>query len=316
MAAMQDRGLLRLSPGHSAEVCIAAPGEAHRFAVVAAGGGACNGNSVGGGAAVTRSPRASIDGAAYSSHLTVCAPKRHCTESMVKSVEQKILDSKRRLSLGDASGPLSNASFSAACLSRSTDCGEPAPHSGGYSCLSASLTPTARCCPGGRAQPDLALGEHIGSGGFASVWRGTWKKLTAAVKILYARGGGGDAMMDAVEMAVLSAVSHPNIVQAYACLTDMVDAGAGAGAARARGRAYALAGGRVGGRMHCMLRGGRAQARLLTSAAPSSRPRLHPLRQEQRQRRLRRPAQGVPAAALLHGGLVAAPAPVPQAPAL
>ena len=31
-------------------------------------------------------------------------------------------------------------------------------------------------------------------------------------------------MKDAVEMAVLGAVAHPNIVQLYACLTDMVEA--------------------------------------------------------------------------------------------
>jgi hypothetical protein len=31
------------------------------------------------------------------------------------------------------------------------------------------------------------------------------------------------AMQDAVEMAVLSMVHHPNIVQLYSCLTDMVE---------------------------------------------------------------------------------------------
>jgi hypothetical protein len=30
-------------------------------------------------------------------------------------------------------------------------------------------------------------------------------------------------MMDAVEMAVLSSVQHPNIVQVYSCLTDMIE---------------------------------------------------------------------------------------------
>ena len=35
-------------------------------------------------------------------------------------------------------------------------------------------------------------------------------------------------MKDAVEMAVLSSVQHPNIVSVYSCLTDMVEIGGGA----------------------------------------------------------------------------------------
>jgi hypothetical protein len=34
-------------------------------------------------------------------------------------------------------------------------------------------------------------------------------------------------MKDAVEMAVLSSVQHPNIVSVYSCLTDMVEIGGG-----------------------------------------------------------------------------------------
>lgn len=40
-------------------------------------------------------------------------------------------------------------------------------------------------------------------------------------------------MKDALEMAVLTTVSHPNIIQVYNCFTDMVeDAGEGRGVAR------------------------------------------------------------------------------------
>ena len=35
-------------------------------------------------------------------------------------------------------------------------------------------------------------------------------------------------MHDAIEMAVLSSIAHPNIVQAYANLTDMVEVPLGA----------------------------------------------------------------------------------------
>ena len=38
-----------------------------------------------------------------------------------------------------------------------------------------------------------------------------------------ARSSEREAMQDAVEMAVLSSVQHPNIVTVYACLTDMVE---------------------------------------------------------------------------------------------
>mgnify|MGYP001810809526 CR=1 FL=1 len=37
-----------------------------------------------------------------------------------------------------------------------------------------------------------------------------------------ARTSNSEAVSDAMEMAVLSSVQHPNIVQVYACLTDMV----------------------------------------------------------------------------------------------
>ena len=43
-------------------------------------------------------------------------------------------------------------------------------------------------------------------------------------------------MQDAVEMAVLSSVQHPNIVQLYACLTNMAEV-AGARAEPAAPRA-------------------------------------------------------------------------------
>jgi hypothetical protein len=41
---------------------------------------------------------------------------------------------------------------------------------------------------------------------------------------MYQRGTEQEAMMDAVEMAVLSAVSHPHIIQVFTCLTEMVEA--------------------------------------------------------------------------------------------
>jgi hypothetical protein len=47
-------------------------------------------------------------------------------------------------------------------------------------------------------------------------------------------------MRDAVEMAVLTSVQHPNIVKVYACLTDLVEMVAGG-----RGRGVTGSGFRV-----------------------------------------------------------------------
>jgi hypothetical protein len=41
------------------------------------------------------------------------------------------------------------------------------------------------------------------------------------------RHSDSEAVSDAMEMAVLSSVQHPNIVQVYSCLTDMVEVPAG-----------------------------------------------------------------------------------------
>eukprot|EP00775_Hariotina_reticulata_P013923 gene13923-14041_t len=77
---------------------------------------------------------------------------------------------------------------------------------------------------------DLVLMETIGKGGFGVVYKGSWKGSLAAIKVMYARQHERQAMKDALEMAVLTTVSHPNIIQVYSCFTDMVeDAGESAG---------------------------------------------------------------------------------------
>ncbi|KAI8469489.1 MAG: kinase-like domain-containing protein [Monoraphidium minutum] len=69
---------------------------------------------------------------------------------------------------------------------------------------------------------DLVVSDSIGRGGFGSVYSGTWHTIPAAIKVMNARSSNSEAVSDAMEMAVLSSVQHPNIVQVYACLTDMV----------------------------------------------------------------------------------------------
>ena len=70
---------------------------------------------------------------------------------------------------------------------------------------------------------ELQLDKCIGAGGYGSVYRGQWKKTTAAIKVFYSRSCEREAMKDAVEMAVLSSVQHPNIVSVYSCMTDMIE---------------------------------------------------------------------------------------------
>lgn len=79
----------------------------------------------------------------------------------------------------------------------------------------------ARCCKL-QGEDTLTIGEPLGRGGYGSVFRGTWHKRPAAFKIMHARSSDSEVVSDAMEMAVLTSVQHPNIVAVYACLTDMV----------------------------------------------------------------------------------------------
>ncbi|KAI8462306.1 MAG: hypothetical protein J3K34DRAFT_527838 [Monoraphidium minutum] len=75
----------------------------------------------------------------------------------------------------------------------------------------------------GAAGPDLLVGPALGRGGFGVVCKAWWHRAPVAAKLLPSRSSEHEAMRDAVEMAVLSSVQHPNIVSVYSCLTDMVE---------------------------------------------------------------------------------------------
>eukprot|EP00201_Polytomella_parva_P010422 CAMPEP_0175058822 /NCGR_PEP_ID=MMETSP0052_2-20121109/12069_1 /TAXON_ID=51329 ORGANISM="Polytomella parva, Strain SAG 63-3" /NCGR_SAMPLE_ID=MMETSP0052_2 /ASSEMBLY_ACC=CAM_ASM_000194 /LENGTH=934 /DNA_ID=CAMNT_0016324261 /DNA_START=67 /DNA_END=2867 /DNA_ORIENTATION=- len=76
---------------------------------------------------------------------------------------------------------------------------------------------------------ELVLHEVAGKGGFGIVYKGTWKGSVAAIKVMYARQHERQAMKDALEMAVLTTVSHPHIIQVFSCFTDMVEDAGGSG---------------------------------------------------------------------------------------
>jgi hypothetical protein len=63
-----------------------------------------------------------------------------------------------------------------------------------------------RHLPSSRLSPSLPLPPP-------SPLPGTWKGSLAAVKVMYARQHERQAMKDALEMALLTTVSHPFIIQ-------------------------------------------------------------------------------------------------------
>jgi tRNA A-37 threonylcarbamoyl transferase component Bud32 len=69
---------------------------------------------------------------------------------------------------------------------------------------------------------ELFLTELIGKGGFGMVYRGMWKGSMAAVKVMCSCHHERQIMKDALEIAVLTTISHPNVVQVYMFLVDMV----------------------------------------------------------------------------------------------
>eukprot|EP00775_Hariotina_reticulata_P003126 gene3126-3404_t len=70
---------------------------------------------------------------------------------------------------------------------------------------------------------DLRLHKLIGKGGFAQVYAGSWQGSPAAVKVMYVPQQQRTLVKNAMEIAVMQNMSHPNIVRVYSCLTDMVE---------------------------------------------------------------------------------------------
>ncbi|MEW5297631.1 MAG: hypothetical protein WDW36_000829 [Sanguina aurantia] len=70
---------------------------------------------------------------------------------------------------------------------------------------------------------DLQVTGLLGEGGFAKVFSGLWRGLVVGIKVVCDDGKNEKMVMkNAHEIAILSSLSHPNIVQAYSCLTDVL----------------------------------------------------------------------------------------------
>ncbi|KAF8056373.1 serine/threonine-protein kinase [Scenedesmus sp. PABB004] len=72
---------------------------------------------------------------------------------------------------------------------------------------------------------ELELHTVLGKGGFSTVYAGSWQGSRTAVKVMRVPHDDklGIPIKSAMEMATLSTLRHPNIVNTYACLTDMVE---------------------------------------------------------------------------------------------
>jgi serine/threonine protein kinase len=65
------------------------------------------------------------------------------------------------------------------------------------------------------------VGERIGRGGYGDVYLGRYQGCEVAVKVISERPGGRNIINNALELAVLSTVSHPSIVQVSQVITHL-----------------------------------------------------------------------------------------------
>ncbi|KXZ43220.1 hypothetical protein GPECTOR_97g758 [Gonium pectorale] len=67
----------------------------------------------------------------------------------------------------------------------------------------------------------IVMLEKLGSGGFGTVYLGMYQSAEVAVKVIMERDCETEVLRNAVELAVLSTLSHPNIVQVLTFFTDV-----------------------------------------------------------------------------------------------
>ncbi|GMH44049.1 hypothetical protein BSKO_11983 [Bryopsis sp. KO-2023] len=68
----------------------------------------------------------------------------------------------------------------------------------------------------------LEVTEEIGSGGYGHVFRGTWNGLEVAVKVISIQDDNRSLIRQAMEVAIMSTVAHPYILQGLTAFTDVV----------------------------------------------------------------------------------------------
>ncbi|KAL6753026.1 kinase-like domain-containing protein [Haematococcus lacustris] len=70
--------------------------------------------------------------------------------------------------------------------------------------------------------PCLKVEALVAHGGFGSVFKGLWQGLEVAIKVIPQRMDQTDSVREAVELAVMSTVSHPNILGVQNYWTDVL----------------------------------------------------------------------------------------------
>lgn len=68
---------------------------------------------------------------------------------------------------------------------------------------------------------DLEIYDELGRGGYGTVYRASWRGQLAAVKIVCDRELEGGAINGALELALLTSISHPNIIQIHTYFADI-----------------------------------------------------------------------------------------------
>lgn len=69
---------------------------------------------------------------------------------------------------------------------------------------------------------ELRISGHIGEGGYARVYKGLYQGLVVAVKVVVDETPSDRTQLKhAHEIALLTSLSHPNVLQAYVCFTDV-----------------------------------------------------------------------------------------------
>lgn len=68
---------------------------------------------------------------------------------------------------------------------------------------------------------DLEVYDELGRGGYGTVYRALWRGQLAAVKVVCDRELEGGAINGVLELALLTSISHPNIIQIHTYFADI-----------------------------------------------------------------------------------------------
>ncbi|BDA50830.1 hypothetical protein COCOBI_17-0480 [Coccomyxa sp. Obi] len=84
---------------------------------------------------------------------------------------------------------------------------------------SGCLTPPKIAAPGCPVIPGLTWKKQLGSGSFARVYRGEWRSMPVAIKVLSSKANEANMSADIFESLLSANMHHPNVVETYKVLT-------------------------------------------------------------------------------------------------